>query len=228
MLEYKLANTENFDVSEIKKRLDLGAKFIVFRYQISFIAISFERYSSVYLILDKIEIKKLKNKYNLITLFLGPWSFPWGPLESYSAIKTNNNGGIDVTKDIVLNLDYYDKAKNKIIIKEMHNVFGHISKSDLKEIHKAFLAYLKQTKKIEELYIAQYVNVDKGMNIPFVIGLKTSLDLAEVSKQLEELFYERFYSITELIIFKKEENEELYSKIVEQGQKVKNSIKTHF
>lgn len=224
MIEYQLANTNSIEVSEIKRQLASGAKFIVFRYQISFIAISFERYSPVYLIRNKAELKPLQNKYNQITLLLGPWSFPWGPFGSYSAIKINNAGGMDVTKDITLNLDFYDKEQNKIVLKEMHTVFGPLSKSDIKEITKAFSAYLSKTKKIEALYIATYINVDENIEPPFVIGLITTLDKDEIIKELKELFYERFYSVTELVIFLKNEDEELFLKIEEQGTRITNRI----
>jgi len=60
MIEHQLANTKSMEVSEIKKQLALGAKFVVFRYQISFIAISFERYSPIYLIRDKAALKPLQ------------------------------------------------------------------------------------------------------------------------------------------------------------------------
>jgi hypothetical protein len=224
MIEYQLANTNSIEVSEIKKQLTSGAKFIVFRYQISFIAISFERYSPVYLIRDKTELISLQNKYNQITLLLGPWSFPWGPFGSYSAIKINNAGGIDVTKDIALNLDFYDKENNKIVLKEIHTVFGQLSKSDFKEVTKAFSTYLSKTRKIEALYIATYINVDENIDPPFMIGLNTTLDKDKITKELKELFYERFYSVTELIIFFKNEDEELFLKIEEQGEKIINRI----
>lgn len=223
MIEYQLANTNSIEVSEIKKQLASGAKFVVFRYQVSFIAISFERYSPVYLIRDirdKTELKPLQNKYNGITLLLGPWSFPWGPFGSYSAIKMNNAGGMDVTKDIVLNLDFYDKENNKIVLKEMHTVFGQLSKSDFKEVTKAFSVYLSKTRKIEALYIATYINVDENIAPPFVIGLNTTLNKDEITKELKALFYERFYSVTELILFFKNEDEELFLKIEEQGKKI--------
>jgi|VirMetMinimDraft_7_1064189.scaffolds.fasta_scaffold133173_1 hypothetical protein len=223
-MEYKLANTKSIEVSEIKKQLALGAKFVVFRYQISFIAISFERYSPVYLIQNKAELKKLQHKYNQKTMLLGPWSFPWGPFESYSAIKVNNAGGLDVTKDIILNLDFYDKESNTIVLKEMHTVFGSLSKSDFKEVKKAFSAYLSKTKRIEAIYIATYINVDEYTEPPFMIGLNTTLDKSIVAEQLKELFYQRFYPMTELVLFLKSEDEELFLKIKEQGQQITNSI----
>lgn len=222
MIEYQLANTNGINVSEIKKRIALGAKFVIFRYQISFIAISFERYSPVYLIHNTRELKVLQTKYNQKTLLFGPWSFPWGPFQSYSAIKLNNAGGMDVTKDIILNLDFYDKANNKITLKEMHTVFGQLSKSDFKEVSKAFSAYLLKTTPIKALYIATYINVEEHIDPPFMIGLNVNakLNKDEVTEALTALFYERFYEMTELIIFFKEDEEELFIKIEEQGKQV--------
>jgi hypothetical protein len=38
--------------------------------------------------------------YTIVSLLLGWWGIPWGPLHTIEALKTNLNGGIDVTSDV--------------------------------------------------------------------------------------------------------------------------------
>lgn len=44
--------------------------------------------------------------YTLLSLLLGWWGIPWGPIYTLQAIEKNNNGGIVLTKDDIKTGDY--------------------------------------------------------------------------------------------------------------------------
>lgn len=226
-MKYKLGNIENLDALTLKKQIvEQGAKFIIFKYKISIIALSFDRLSIAYCVRNKEEFKQLKQKYNFRTMLLGLWAFPWGPFETYSTIKLNNNGGIDVTQDVLLNIETYNKEDKSIFIEKMYTQFSPVSKHDLKEVKKAFAAYYKQSREIEALYIGKYINIEEGLEPPYMVGIKSKVAKPEIKEKLEELFYQKFYSFAQVFFFFESENEELFEKIKEQGQYIRyNSFK---
>jgi hypothetical protein len=42
--------------------------------------------------------------FSLISLVLGWWGFPWGPIYTISSLVTNLGGGKDVTSEVVMAL----------------------------------------------------------------------------------------------------------------------------
>ena len=86
---------------DVQRELERGAKFVVFSYTISLIVITFKRNSRIHFIRssDSAFIKGLP--YNLLTLFLGWWGFPWGPIYSIVSIAKNLAGGTNVTADVL-------------------------------------------------------------------------------------------------------------------------------
>ncbi len=85
---------------QLDMEIGRGGRFVVFEYAISLVLITFKRRS------DAIFIKAGEGTffkalpYILLTLVLGWWGFPWGPIYSISALVTNLRGGLDVTGQI--------------------------------------------------------------------------------------------------------------------------------
>lgn len=73
-----------------------GARIVVFEYCISLIFVTFKRTSFGYLIQPHQGTFTKALPYILISLFLGWWGFPWGPIYTISSIFKNLFGGIDV------------------------------------------------------------------------------------------------------------------------------------
>jgi len=69
----------------------------VYEYAISLLVITFFRSSSVTFIKadENAVVKGLG--YTFLTLVLGWWGIPWGPIRSIQALVTNFKGGKDVT-----------------------------------------------------------------------------------------------------------------------------------
>jgi hypothetical protein len=81
--------------------LERGHRFVVFSYCISVILLTFRRTSRVYVIAPGERVSKLAAPYNLITLLLGWWGIPWGPIHSFQSLAVNLRGGHDITSEVV-------------------------------------------------------------------------------------------------------------------------------
>lgn len=214
---HKLINTEKLNKEEIAELINKGAKFILFKYNVALVATTFTRVSPAILITSANQLKKHKRKYNLYSLFFGPWFIPTGPFNVYNTIKLNNSGGIDVTKDIEINLEHYNPLEKTIEIKNIDTEFAHISKGELRELHKALKNYSPDNLSMESIYVGKFINVEEYVEPHYVVGFKAELE----ENHIEEIFaciYTRFRSYVPFEII--DQNSDLFKKLERQGQKV--------
>ena len=100
----KIKNIGYLSIEEIKNELDRGGKFVVYQYCISIFVMTFRRCSDIYFIKNG-QSKLTKGVlYSFLTLFLGWWGFPWGPIYSIGSLSNNFSGGKDVTKEVLTSL----------------------------------------------------------------------------------------------------------------------------
>jgi hypothetical protein len=92
---------EGLTAEEIRHELQQGARFVVFDYCVSVVVMSFQRCSDVYFVRADESTLLKSMPYTLLSLVVGWWGIPWGPIYTVSAIATNLRGGRDVTKDIL-------------------------------------------------------------------------------------------------------------------------------
>jgi len=97
----KIIGLENMSGAELSLELQKGGKFVVYEYCISVVVITFFRSSNVTFIKadENAVVKGLG--YTFLTLVLGWWGIPWGPIRSIQALVTNFKGGKDVTSRVV-------------------------------------------------------------------------------------------------------------------------------
>jgi len=97
----KIIGLENMSGAELSLELQKGGKFVVYEYCISVVVITFFRSSNVTFIKadENAVVKGLG--YTFLTLVLGWWGIPWGPIRSIQALVTNFKGGKDVTGRVV-------------------------------------------------------------------------------------------------------------------------------
>lgn len=86
---------------EIHAALRDGARFVHFEYTISVIVMTFKRPSDIYFIKPGEGTIGKSIGCTLVTLLLGWWGFPWGPIYSIGSIATNLGGGKDVTSEVL-------------------------------------------------------------------------------------------------------------------------------
>jgi hypothetical protein len=86
---------------QLNLELGQGGRFVVFQYAISVIILTFKRESSVVYIPPGRNAIMAGLPYTLLTLVLGWWGFPWGPIQSIWALVVNLGGGRDVTAEVM-------------------------------------------------------------------------------------------------------------------------------
>ena len=96
-----IKNMEGMTDYEINYELNNGAKFVVFEYCISILVMTFKRGSDVYFIKSGESTTKHSIGFTLLSLILGWWGFPWGPIYTIGAVFTNLSGGKNVTQEVL-------------------------------------------------------------------------------------------------------------------------------
>lgn len=87
---------------EVQQELDNGSRFVYYTYTISILIMTFKRSSSVYLLRQEDNSFTQSWPYTLMTLVLGWWGIPWGPIYSLGSLGTNLSGGKDVTGNVAV------------------------------------------------------------------------------------------------------------------------------
>ena len=103
----KILGIEGLTTQQVNEDLNNGGKFVIYRYTVSIIVLTFRRSSDVYFIRpgQNAVIKGLG--WTILTFLLGWWGIPWGPIYSIGCLGTNLSGGKDVTKEIAGSLDMH-------------------------------------------------------------------------------------------------------------------------
>ena len=103
----KILGIEGLTTQQVNDDLNNGVKFVIYRYTVSIIVLTFRRSSDVYFIRpgENAVVKGLG--WTILTFLLGWWGIPWGPIYSIGCLGTNLSGGKDVTKEIVGAMDMH-------------------------------------------------------------------------------------------------------------------------
>src|SRR5687767_8709049 len=85
---------------ELQQEFGQGGKFVMYQYCISILILTFKRSSNVYFIRhdENSVVKGLP--FTLLSLLLGWWGIPWGPIYTIQSIWVNLKGGRDVTQEL--------------------------------------------------------------------------------------------------------------------------------
>ena len=97
----QIKGLEGLSGEEIQSALDRGGKFVIFEYTISVILMTFKNPSDIYFIRPGEGTTGKSIGFTILTLVLGWWGFPWGPIYTIAALVTNLGGGKDVTADVL-------------------------------------------------------------------------------------------------------------------------------
>lgn len=92
---------EGLTLSDINDEVQKGAKFVVYSYCISILVMTFKRPTDIYFVKSN-ESAFLKGlPYTLLSLVLGWWGIPWGPIYTLWAVGSNVGGGKDMTEEVL-------------------------------------------------------------------------------------------------------------------------------
>jgi hypothetical protein len=92
---------ENITHQQLAQELAQGAKFVVYSYAISVIILTFKRGSDVYYIRPGESAIAKGMPFTILSLIVGWWGFPFGPIFTIWALIVNLGGGKDVTHEVV-------------------------------------------------------------------------------------------------------------------------------
>ena len=97
----EIKGIENMGADEINFELQRGARFVIFQYCISIVIMTFKRPSNIYFIKSGEGTVGKSIGFTLISLVLGWWGIPWGPIYTIGSVYTNVRGGKDVTQEVI-------------------------------------------------------------------------------------------------------------------------------
>ena len=97
----KIKGIEGMTPQQIQHELRNGGKFIVYQYCISIIVMTFRRSSDIYLVKSGESAVTKGLSFTGLTLLLGWWGIPWGPIYSIGSLYSNLRGGKDVTEEVL-------------------------------------------------------------------------------------------------------------------------------
>jgi hypothetical protein len=96
---------ENISPQFLSEEVKRGAKFVVFEYCFSVLIVTIRRSSSVYFIGAGESAIPKSLYYTFLSLVLGWWGIPWGPIYTIDSIVTNFRGGREVTLEVMSGFD---------------------------------------------------------------------------------------------------------------------------
>ncbi|HEY5729746.1 MAG TPA: hypothetical protein VIS72_06810 [Anaerolineales bacterium] len=90
--------------SHLQMELKQGGKFVMYQYCVSLLVITFRRSSNIYFIRSGESAVVKGIPYTLLTLALGWWGIPWGPIYTIASVWTNFSGGKDVMQEVLASM----------------------------------------------------------------------------------------------------------------------------
>ncbi len=97
----QIAGIESMGINELNFEIQRGGKFVIFHYCISIVIMTFKRPSKIYFIRAGESAVSKGLPFTALSLVLGWWGIPWGPIYTISSLVTNFRGGKDITQEMV-------------------------------------------------------------------------------------------------------------------------------
>ncbi len=101
----KILGLEGLSAGELNSELQRGAKFVSYQYCISLLVVTFKRFSNIYFVRAGESALGKVLGYTAISLLLGWWGIPWGPIYTIQSLLTNLRGGKNLTQEVVAALN---------------------------------------------------------------------------------------------------------------------------
>ncbi len=97
----KIIGIEGLTTDQIHRAVLDGARFVIFQYCFSVIVMTSKKGSDIHFVraTDSAFAKGLP--YTLLSLLVGWWGIPWGPIYTVQSVWTNSMGGRDVTPEVL-------------------------------------------------------------------------------------------------------------------------------
>lgn len=89
---------------QLQAEIQQGGKFVMYQYCISLLVITFKRFSNIYFISHDQNAVVKGLPFTLLSLVLGWWGIPWGPIYTIHGLWVNLRGGKDVTQEVLASM----------------------------------------------------------------------------------------------------------------------------
>lgn len=93
----KIQGIEGMSSDQLRFELQRGAKIVCYHYCVSILVMTFRRSSGAYFIPAGESAVTKGLPWTLLTVVLGWWGIPWGPIFSVQSLVVNFKGGKDLT-----------------------------------------------------------------------------------------------------------------------------------
>ncbi|PTT88029.1 hypothetical protein DBR42_10490 [Pelomonas sp. HMWF004] len=100
-MSIKICGAEGMPADQLRQQLQSGARVVAYGYCISILVMSFKRSSGLYLLRAGEADWGRRIGFSLLSLLLGPWGIPWGPIWTLSTGFTNLGGGRNVSAELL-------------------------------------------------------------------------------------------------------------------------------
>jgi hypothetical protein len=96
----KIQGIEGRSSDQLRFEFQRGAKLVCYHYCVSIVVMTFRRASDAYYIPAGENAVAKGLPWTLLTLVLGWWGIPWGPIFTVQSLVVNFKGGKDLTADL--------------------------------------------------------------------------------------------------------------------------------
>ena len=97
----KIIGIEGLTNEQVNDEIGRGGRFVMYQYCISVLVMTFKRPSDIYFMKAGEGSMGKGIGFSLLTLLLGWWGIPWGPIWTIGTVAKNLGGGTDVTAHVL-------------------------------------------------------------------------------------------------------------------------------
>lgn len=208
-------------LKQMETEIEKGGRFVLFQYCISiFFAITLRRFSPAIFVKSGEDISKYRRKYNRISAIFGWWGIPWGPVYTIRSFKINKAGGLDITKDILANLDETALAKGEVEIKLIHSIFEQPESFDLKAFERSLKKDFETDPFFKSIYAGLYTNTEEGVEPYYIIGFESSHAFESAREEIKISLKKHFHKHVYFEFLDLKEETEWCVLLLEQGMRI--------
>ena len=208
---------DDYTFEDLKKEIDNGGRFIMFPYTISILAFPLSFFSPAILVKKGESISKYKWRYNLISSIFGWWGVILGPWATVKSIRSTSKGGVDVTDDVLLNLDEAGFELRGFEWRVSRQTFCKVDKWDKREFIKALAPVYENDSNIRKIVIGYYIGESCDTNV-YCIGLDCVWNFNKYYDIFGAAIYTRFRESTVFLLLDLKQNEDyMVVYLLEQG-----------
>lgn len=218
-LKHRIIIPENMQLEALHNEIQHGGRFLVFPYCISvFFAVTTRRFSPAIFVPYGASTQTYQTRYNRISYILGWWGIPWGPVRTLQCVRINRNGGIDVTEDILLNIDENCLRQREVVLHKTSMLFTPPEGSERQSFEKAILKKLPHDPELKKLVVGLYLNTAEGEAPVYTIGLRTAGAVQHYQiEAVRKALYTQFYKRVPFVFTNLDEANELNGILEKQG-----------